>query len=252
MNPDCIRYHEIKLPVYLPDPDLKCDSCLRKSTSINNIEISSYPAQPLEQITGKKFGALVWRRLYSAEATCAFKFCINCKDYCSKASSKHSNYWPSFVLTAMRSTSPAYAKAKEILPSLIPNKIKDMWVDAIPAFQHRNQKFIDRTKELELFKNNVSSSLGGFVQMLNKYCFPDVKCPLGCWQFMDCCREIPFHHYLSMVCNEKFPDSNAKLFESSRKNWPLTDAFMKWKISPTLVMSKSEGLSILVCEDHTN
>ena len=88
--------------------------------------------------------------------------------------------------------------------------------------------------------------------MLNNHCFPDVKCPLGCWQFMDCCRKIPFHHCLSMVCNEKFVNSNSKLFESARKDWPLTDAFMRWKISPTLVISKSEGLSVLVCEDHTN
>ena len=26
---------------------------------------------------------------------------------------------------------------------------------------------------------------------------------------------------------------------------------MRWKIAPTLVMSKSQGLSVLVCEDHT-
>ena len=32
--------------------------------------------------------------------------------------------------------------------------------------------------------------------MLNNYCFPDVKCPLGCWKFMDYCEEIPLHHYL--------------------------------------------------------
>ena len=68
---------------------------------------------------------------------------------------------------------------------------------------------------------------------------------------MDCCREIPFHHYLSMVCNKKNLESNSKLFESARKDWPLTDAFMRWKIAPTLVMSKSQGLSVLVCEDHT-
>ena len=108
VNTDCIRYHEIKLPVYFPDPDLKCDSCLRKSTSIHSIEISLYQAQPMEQIKGKKFGALVCNHLCSAQETCEFTFCSNCKDYYSKERSKHSDHWPSFILTEMQSTSLSY------------------------------------------------------------------------------------------------------------------------------------------------
>ena len=48
--------------------------------------------------------------------------------------------------------------------------------------------FTFKGNDLDLFNDNVASSEGGFVQMLNKYPFPNAKCPLGCWEFMDDCQ----------------------------------------------------------------
>ena len=104
-----------------------------------------------------------------------------------------------------------------------------MWDGVIEDFSNGSDVLSFKSTDLDLFLKNVSSSPGGFVQMLNNYCFPDVKCPLGCWQFMEYCQDIPFHHYLDFKFMFKTQHSNPKLFNSSRKYWPLVDEFLKWK-----------------------
>ena len=69
---------------------------------------------------------------------------------------------------------------------------------------------------------------------------------------MDHWQLISFRHYLHFRFNFHSNHSNPKLFTSSRKDWPSTDEFLRWKIKPALVISKKHGLSVLVCKDHTD
>ena len=96
----------------------------------------------------------------------------------------------------MPSRNEKHDTLKQVLLIILPLEIKRMWSSTVAAFNNERDVFSYRSNDLHLFSANVTSSLGGFVQMLNDYCFPDVKCPLGCWQFMDYCQEIPFHHFL--------------------------------------------------------
>ena len=68
--------------------------------------------------------------------------------------------------------------------------------------------FSFRSNDLDLFTANIASSLGGFVQMLNNYCFPDVKCLLECWQFMDHFQPNYVRHYLHFRFNFHSNHSN--------------------------------------------
>ena len=207
------------------------------------------------QLKGKLYGALIMNKIYSADQTRQFKFCYFCNEYYSHSSGDCADWkyiWPSFIFTAMKSRNTKYDVLKQALPIILPLEIKRMWSSEIQEFANERNVFLFRSNDLDLFLENVTSSLGGFVQMLNNYCFPDVKCPLGCWQFMDYCQEIPLHHYLHYKFNFKLRNSNSKLFISSRKDWPSTDLFLRWKIKPALVISKKNGLSILVCKYHTH
>ena len=76
---------------------------------------------------------------------------------------------------------------KQVLPIILPLEIKRMWSSTIAAFANKSNVFSYCRNDLDLFSANVTSSLGGFVQMLNNYCFPDTRYPLGYWQFMDYC-----------------------------------------------------------------
>ena len=114
-----------------------------------------------------------------------------------------------------------------------------------------SEVFNCKGNDLNIFNKNIVASPGGFVQMLSNYPFPDMKCPLGCSQFVDHCKEIPLHYYLHHKCDFSLKNSNKYLFNSSRNDWPSTDSFLKWKVKPSQVMSKSNGLSTLVCKDHS-
>ena len=255
VNPERAKYKKFKLPKYDLCAEMKCDSCKRNSTQSTNIEIRMFQPSRIHQLKGKLYGALTMNKIYTVDQTRQFKFCYFCNEYYSHSSGDFAEWkhvWPSFIFTAMKSRNTKYDVLKQALPIILPLEIKRMWSSEIQEFTNERNVFSFRSNDLNLFLENVTSSLGGFVQMLNNYCFPDVKCPLGCWQFMDYCQEIPLHHYLHYKFNFKLRSSNPKLFISSRKDWPSTDLFLRWKIKPALVISKKNGLSILVCKYHTH
>ena len=63
-----------------------------------------------------------------------------------------------------------------------------MWRTVINESLDMSKVYAYKGNDLELFNKNIIASPGGFVQMLSNYSFLEVKCPLGCWQFMDYCK----------------------------------------------------------------
>ena len=41
--------------------------------------------------------------------------------------------------------------------------------------------FIDKTKDIQEFNDNIYKTPGSYQKMLNKHCWPVVRCPLRCW-----------------------------------------------------------------------
>ena len=110
--------------------------------------------------------------------------------------------------------------------------------------------FVDKTNDLEEFKNNIYKTPGKFRKMLNKHCWPVIRCPLGCWQFIDKCRTLQFHHFISRHLDIKIPSAKKELSASFRKDWPETSMnSFKWCVKPSLCISKDEGLCVLLCVD---
>ena len=81
--------------------------------------------------------------------------------------------------------------------------------------------FVDKTNDLEEFENNIYKSPGKFRKMLNKHCWPVIRCPVGCWQFIDKCRTLQFHHFISRHLDIKI-SSEKKLTASFKKDLPET------------------------------
>ncbi|CAG0909833.1 unnamed protein product, partial [Cyprideis torosa] len=154
----------------------------------------------------------------------------------------------------MTKDSEEYATIRPRLWNLLSSELQEMWSIIEKHVPHQSSEpvFSDKTHILQDFNENILRSPGGFRKSLNKYCFPDVKCPLGCWAFPDYCQMVQFHHFLAYHTGFNFPGSNAKLFNSARPDWPNPKRqYMEWTITPSLVMDEVNGLSVLVCKDHT-
>ena len=134
---------------------------------------------------------------------------------------------------------------------VLPLAIKDMWRKIIVQHDNHNE-FMDMRNKSTNFKLNIFVSPGKFRKTLNKHCFPEVECPLGCWQFIDYCKEIPFYYLLKKKFNFGPSNVHTSILNSARRDWPSTNSSLKWNIKPTTIISKEKGLCFLVCEDHSN
>ena len=134
--------------------------------------------------------------------------------YCKKMFSSNSNnfdfktWWAAWIHTMLEkglknNTSP---EDYSYFPKCLADVLLKMWRHH-PHVRQGVNMFVDRTIDLEEFENNIYKSPGKFRKMLNKHCWPVIRCPLGCWQFIDKCRTLQFHHFISKHLDIKIPSA---------------------------------------------
>ena len=79
----------------------------------------------------------------------------------------------SLIYTTIIKEDTTYSILKQVLPIILLREIKCVWNGVIKEFSNTSDIFSFRSNNLDLFTKNATSSLGGFTQMLNNYCFPD-------------------------------------------------------------------------------
>ena len=113
--------------------------------------------------------------------------------------------------------------------------------------------FEDITFRRTQFFKKVHSGNGALLkQGLNSEPFPNVRCPLGCLDFVDSnFKCIPFQHYFNSInANFKHFNADSSKLSGVRPDWLEEHNILKWQIKPATIMSPEFGLSIVVCRNH--
>ena len=126
-----------------------------------------------------------------------------------------------------------------------------------PAFTLNNHDsvFRDITREKDDFLTLINTRTAkNLVTALNKYCFPNIRCPAGCFEFIEKTEGISFAHFLNYLYPlfTSFKADSKKFLKGAREDFlkPL-ELLEKFKISPCLIVSE-KGLQLVTCSDHKN
>ena len=121
---------------------------------------------------------------------------------------------------------------------------------SIPVFQDITLN----VREFNTLFNDWSSSK--LSEILNKYYFPIVKCPVGCWAFIDKIGTIPFNHYLAFL-DRQFTsfNSNSDIFlKGMRSDYAQHEIVFPQDlhcpvVAPTIIFQNGSP-SLATCPDH--
>ena len=96
-----------------------------------------------------------------------------------------------------------------------------------------------------------SGDSGQFIKSNDDFAFPSVKCPAGCYSFVNECTSIPFNHLLAWKFNLSIFGGDPKFLKGARSDWIESRRMVlgKFLVIPGLVVNE-EGLSIMLCESH--
>ena len=114
--------------------------------------------------------------------------------------------------------------------------------------------FRDVTNMLATFKDDIASGeLARLMRALNDTCFPQVRCPMGCYVYVDDevgekLQLLPASHYLaSMIPSFVSFGAQADYFQGARSDWIIPIVDLDRIVSPSLIVDKEHGLCILMC-----
>ena len=177
-----------------------CASCRRCSTVYHELNLSEIETN---DIINKKFGAKIITNM-----PCAL-LCQVCQQYRSKGQVRKTvdftTAWPcvfwSFFTDDNLQTADLWSK--------LPPTVLLSWIHAdnfdvssnnilynfvsVPVFQDISDDLIEFRNFFEKWTSHE------LLLLLNKHYFPVVKCPVGCWTFIEKTGSISFNHYLSFL-----------------------------------------------------
>ena len=245
----------MSLTMNLPIQD--CSTCHRRHTE-------QYPIH-LQPLTPPNNEAYIRPRQFGDRTGMAMGhlFCSECQNYfcpqrTDRSSGKWKDAWPAVLWTCF--SRPGFA-APQIFMQFLPLSLRQSWLHQFPhwtpAMQQASQSrphFQDVTHDLHNFHTLIQSGqLAQILTALNTYCYPVVRCPVGCFMFIDdIFRDkvvsVPAKHYLPLISPSfKAFDANALYFQGARTDWTTPYSDLDWTASASLVMSDEHGLSVLMC-----
>jgi predicted GIY-YIG superfamily endonuclease len=193
--------------------------------------------------------------------------CLLCSHYvCPRTTSERNtpkwrHAWPAVIWTCL--TRRHYADvetfmhfwADDLRASWHPQR--NLWLPAMRQGMHIPSAFEDKTQKLRIFQEVIhSGQLTRLVQTLDDTCFPDVRCPMGCYMYIDDdmpekLQCLPACHYLAVII-PKFIAFNAQsqYFDGARSDWTVPVIDLDWRVVPTLIVDRDHGLSIMMCSHN--
>lgn len=147
------------------------------------------------------------------------------------------------------------ASMRHALWRLLPSRHRDCWrrlaagvsLDASVA-----PDFEDYTAQLVRFNAlTTSGKIDDFLAANDEYAFPTVRCPAGCFAYMDECTALPFHHFLAWKYGKVIFNGSARFLSGARPDWPTgTRQLGAFDVMPGVVVDEDKGLCVLVCRQH--
>jgi hypothetical protein len=229
----------------LQDHDIEtCGNCLRRSTNDFSLEFNTVDSG---RFVGRQFRLL---RATHGNVT----VCSSCVAYLSpstKSTHLWQHGWPSIMACLL--TQSKYSNISGDLWGQLPLRLRQSWSDLGLTIDVPNDNvFADFTQAIDRHKQLTESGhIKDFVSAMDEYAFPCVKCPAGCFAYVDECRPVPFIHYINWKFGLRLLNSNSAFLKGARADWPLSSLELnKFMVRPGLTSDKNVGLSFLICRFH--
>ena len=191
------------------------------------------------------------------------KMCQQCTNYNNNNAARHKdwpNAWPSVMYTLLFETHRFSSNAEKLYKKL-PHEIKEshkqhMYTVHPSIVRTVNESVLrDIPKEREDFWTLINSRTAkNLINALTEHCFPIIRCPAGCFEFVEKAQGISFAHFLNWIYPlfTSFNADSRKFLNGIRDDFtkPLI-LLEKFKISPCLVNNEN-GLQLVTCSDHKN
>ena len=188
--------------------------------------------------------------------------CQLCTDYNNNIN-RHkdwANAWPSVMYTFLFDTHRFNSNAEKLY-KLLPNELKESYkqnmntVHPSLATTITESVFRDITHEKEDFWTLINTKTAKtLVKALTVHCFPNIRCPAGCFEFVEKSSDISFAHFLNWLYPSftSFNANSRKFLKGAREDFlkPFT-LLEKFNVSPC-VITNEKGLGLVTCSDHKN
>ena len=231
-----------------------CAKCCRTSTERYNLNFQTLHRDSLHRtMFGKPVAEMTGETI---------TMCQLCTDYNNNIN-RHkdwANAWPSVMYTFLFDTHRFNSNAEKLY-KLLPNELKESYkqnmntVHPSLATTITESVFRDITHEKEDFWTLINTKTAKtLVKALTVHCFPNIRCPAGCFEFVEKSSGISFAHFLNWLYPTftSFNANSKKFLKGARKDFlkPLT-LLEKFNVSPC-VITNEKGLQLVTCSDHKN
>ena len=223
-----------------------CGKCCRIST----------PAYPLQWQTLEK--TAIKRRRFGLRPTATCLVCQSCFNY-NNGGNCWRYAWPSVIHSLLKDLSIRDCTMKKFV-SFLPPEIRDSWAmcqHLHPAVSMGDPSvLVDITKRKEVFLDKINS--GNFTDLeeaLDNECYPNCRCPFGCFTFVEETGRIGFNHLVNGILPSFTSFSSDYLYHlrGARDDWlkpmKVLDAF---DVSGFVSVNGAYGLVIGTCVQHNN
>ena len=226
-----------------------CAKCGRSSTVFHPFQlITLHPSVLL----CKRFGRKLPRDKDVELCSCCYLFLAN-------DSYNWENGWPSAIYSFCfeNKTLKGFKHAREFF-SALPYQLQTKWLPfAKSVWTDFDLKPIlrDLTNNIANFWKLIKSYRGkDYVNAMNFYSYPSIRCFCGASTHLDTCGTVPFHHLLNYL-NPSFVSFNAnsrKYLNCIRDDYlKVCDEKIVFELRPSVTLNSS-GLMLLTCEQHNN
>ena len=99
-----------------------------------------------------------------------------------------------------------------------------------------------------LINNRTAKTL---VKALTTHCFPNIRCPAGCFEFVEKSNGISFAHFLNWLFPNftSFSANSRKFLKGAREDFMKFTLLDKFTVSPC-VINNEKDLQLVTCLNH--
>ena len=161
--------------------------------------------------------------------------------------------WPSVIAYIL--SHPKYKNFSKTMWELLPQVHRDSWQLHVlnKNFNSNTSTYFDdfTTRLARWNELKTSGNIADFIAANTEYAFPSVKCPAGCFAYVNECSFVQFHHFLNWKYNIAFYNADSDYFKGARQDWPTSSVQQDvFHVKPGLVVHEEKGLCIMVCNGH--
>ena len=251
---------EVTMPPVVPndiqmtEEETVCSKCCRTTTDDYPLDFQTLNK---DSVHSTMFGKPIREVVGDTVTMCQQCLIYNSND---NRSTDWPNAWPSVMYTFLFETHRFNSNTRNLL-NVLPVEIRLSFryylnIVCPGLYTSVNETgFRDITKEKSNFWTLITTRTAKtLVQALTEYCFPNVRCPAGCFEFIEKTSGISFAHFLNYLhpTFTSFNANSSKFLNGARKNFLERETLLeKFEISPC-VINNQNGLQLVTCSDHEN